>query len=269
MATLSRIAVYPIKSLDPVALDRVGFTPAGGLEDDRAWAIVDADGDYVNGKRTDAVHRLRADVDLDGRRVTLDGPGPGAPRSFDLAADRAAMEAWLGDYFGYPVELQGGRGGAQTDSVVYGDEAEPGATLISAGTLREVASWFDGIDPPALRDRLRPNLVIEGVPAFWEDRLVADGGRRFRIGDATLAGIEPIPRCVVPTRDPTTGEAYEGFRETFVERRAATMPDWADPDVLGDNPYQLMVLVRPVPTARDRGLAVGDAVRAAAATQGG
>lgn len=263
MASLSRIAVYPVKSLDPVALDRVGFTADGGLEGDRVHAVVDADGDYVNGKRTDAVHRLRADVDLDGHRVTFDRPGAGDPRTFDLDADRDALEAWLSDYFGFEVALRTGAGGAQTDTVVYGSEAEPGATVIAEATLREVASWFDGIAPGELRDRLRPNLVVAGVPAFWEDRLVADGGGRVRVGDVTLAGVEPIPRCVVPTRDPTSGEAYDGFRETFIERREATLPDWADREVLDGNLYQLMVLVRPVPDDRDRELAVGDRVEPA------
>lgn len=48
-----------------------------------------------------------------------------------------------------------------------------GPTLISTAMIREVASWFDGIDSRGLRLRLRANLEIEGVPAFWEERLFA------------------------------------------------------------------------------------------------
>lgn len=261
MASLSSILVYPVKALDPVLLDRVAFTSAGGLEGDRVCAIVDEEGDYVNGKRTADVHRLRTEVDLDRRRIALAVQGEDNWRTFDLDADRDALEAWLADYFGFRVQLREGAGGSQTDSVVYGDDAQPGATVISESTLREVASWFDGIDSRELRRRLRPNLVVEGVPTFWEDRLVAAVGQRFRIGDVTLAGVEPIPRCVVPTRDPTTGTVYDGFRETFLDRREATWPEWVDQDAGDANLYRLMVLVRALDADRDDELAVGDRVR--------
>jgi hypothetical protein len=42
------------------------------------------------------------------------------------------------------------------------------------------------------------------------------------------------------------------------------MPDWADPDVLDGNAYQLMVVVRPRPGDRDGDLVVGDEGRPAA-----
>lgn len=261
MPTLSRIAIHPIKALDPVDLDCVSITAVGGLAGDRAYAIVDESGDYVNGKRTVDVHWLRADVDLDANRVTLQVRGDGPARAFHLDRDREALEAWLSEYFRMSVTLEERPGGTQTDSAVYGDGTRTGPTLVGAATLREVASWYDGIDPAEMRLRLRPNLVVEGVPPFWEDKLVADGGRRFRIGDVTLEGIEPIPRCVVPTRDPHTGEVYDGFRETFVERREATLPEWADRDAFEGNLYRLMAVTRIPRAERDGELRVGDGVR--------
>lgn len=259
MPVLSRIAVHPIKALDPVEPDHVAITPVGGLADDRVYAIVTPDGGYVNGKRTAAVHRLRADFDLATERVTLHHTERGPPREFHLDRDRGALESWLSDYFGTTVRLEAGVGGELTDSAVYGDGTRTGPTLISRATLREVASWFDGIDPAEMRLRLRPNLVVEDVPAFWEDRFVAGGGRQFRIGDVRLEGIKPVPRCVVPTRHPHTGEEYEGFKETFVARRAATLPDWADPDVY-ETWFAVMVVARIPSPEREKVLHVGDRV---------
>src|SRR6056297_1200241 len=73
--TLERIAVHPVKSLDPETRERVRLVDRGALAGDREYAMVAApadrphdresasvtgDGDYVNGKRTAAVHRLRS-----------------------------------------------------------------------------------------------------------------------------------------------------------------------------------------------------------------
>ena len=268
MPRLSHIAVHPIKALDPVDMERVTVTDIGGLDGDRAYAIVDETGEYINGKRTAAVHRLRADVDLESKRVTLgirraehESRRDTAPeREFHLDADQDAMEAWLSNYFEVPVTLEAGPGGSRTDGVVYGDETRAGPTVTTEATLREVASWYDGIDPTGMRLRLRPNLVIEGTPPFWEDRLLADDGRRVRVGDVELEGTRPISRCVVPTRDPHTGEPCERFRETFVERRAATLPAWTDRELLDDNLYSLTVGTHIPDAERDGELRVGSEV---------
>ncbi|PSQ19572.1 hypothetical protein BRD00_01540 [Halobacteriales archaeon QS_8_69_26] len=267
MPTLSRIAVHPIKSLDPADRDRVGITDVGGLAGDRVYAVVDGSGNYVNGKRTAKVHRIRADADLDGNRVTLrwEGDGTGAsstggPREFRLDSDRTELEAWLSEHLGIDVELVAGQGGALTDRAVYGDGSKTGPTVIAEATLREAASWYDGIGPREMAFRLRPNLVVEGVPPFWEERLFAGGGRRLRVGDVTMEGVEVVPRCVVPTRDPHTGEEYEGFRETFVRKREETLAEWTDPADLDGNFFSLMAAARIPEDQRDGTLEVGDEV---------
>jgi uncharacterized protein YcbX len=266
MASLSRISVYPIKSLDPVDLDRASITGVGGLESDRAYAMVDDDGAYVNGKRTAEVHRLEADVDPAVGRVTLrvrgetDVRGDAGARDYHLDHDRAAIEAYLSEYFGVEITLEAGPGGSRTDGVVYGDSSRTGPTLISAATLRAVASWYEGIDAAEMRLRLRPNLVIEGVPAFREDRL-ATTGEGVRIGDTTLEGVDLVPRCVVPARDPRTSELDEGFEETFRERRAETLPEWSAREDFEGDFYKVMALTRIPEGERDGELAVGDEVQ--------
>jgi len=256
--TLSHIAVHPVKALDPVARDRVEVTPIGGLAGDRAFAIVDEAGEYVNGKRTDAVHRLRSTVDLENRTIEL-AAGDDGPERFHFDEDREALEAWLGEYLDLTVRLEERAGGAQTDRAVYGDSSKTGPTVISEATLRTAASWYDDIDATGMRLRLRPNLVVAGVPAFWEDRLLVTDGH-LRIGEMRLEGVEPVPRCVVPVRDPHTGEETEGFQKRFVERRKATLPEWMDADALEGNFFSMMVATR-IPEG-DRGgtLAVGDDV---------
>ncbi len=238
-STLDRVIVYPVKSLDPHrTLERVAVRPDGGLEYDREFAIVDADGDYVNGKNDARVHALRSRFDPKADRLTLRGPD-GGPAAFDLddLDDRDDIEAWLSAFFDRTVGLRrADRGGFPDDAVASGP------TVIAEATLEAVAGWFDGIDAAEMERRLRPNLVVSGVESFWEDRLYADRDTAvaFRVGDCEFLGSNPCQRCVVPTRDPETGEETRGFRERFVEKRRETLPEWAD-EAWFDHHFRLMV----------------------------
>lgn len=234
---LARIALFPVKSLDAHEPERSRITSAGPLEGDRRYAIVDGEGEYVNGKRTAAVHRLR--TEYDGlERVSLSEYGSDASREFALEEDREGLEGWLSEYFGYPVEVV-------RDEVGMPDRTTlSGPTVISTATIEEVASWFD-LAPENVRRRFRANLEIGGVPAFWEDRLFSDRGRvvEFSVGDVRLSGVSPCQRCIVPARDPDTGEELADFRERFVERRRETLPEWTESDRF-DHPFRLMVNTR-------------------------
>ena len=272
-ATLTHISVYPVKGLDAVDLDRVGITPGGGLADDRVYGMYDDEG-HINGRRTAAIHAIEASFDRDAGTVDLSAPGRPA-RTFDVEDDRAALESWLGEHLDLDVTLRGGGGGGHSDRAIFGDGSGTGPTIVSEATLREIASWYDGIEPAEMRRRLRPNLVVEGVEAFWEERLLDSFERavyaeepdddtgefpRVRIGDAVLEGVEPIPRCAVPTHDPDTGEAYDGFRETFIEQRGETMPPWSGEETIAGNLYTATVGMRIPEAERDAELAVGDSV---------
>lgn len=248
---LARISVYPIKSLDAFEPERATITSSGPIAGDRRYAMVDAEGEYVNGKRTAAVHRFRASYD-DPDRVRLSVEGDD-PHEYDLTTDREELAEHLSEQFDHRVEL------VRDDTGMPDDTEIPGPTVISTATIEEVASWFD-LAPENVRRRFRANLEIEGVPAFWEDRLFSDHGRivDLSVGSVRLAGVNPCQRCVVPSRDPDTGEELENFRERFVEKRGETLPEWTDSDRF-DHQFRLMVNTR-VPEDSAGEIEVGDAV---------
>lgn len=259
-ATVEEIFTYPIKSLDARSVDSIEIVTNGGLAGDREYALFDSDGDYVNGKNDRQIHPIRAIYHGDGGRaeaVTLSTPER-AQRRFELSAvdsdETAAIAAWLGEWFGYPVTLDRNREGGFPD-----DTTASGPTIISEATIETVAGWFDGIDPEEMRRRLRPNIVLDGVPAFWEDHLFADRDSRvrFSIGDADFLGVNPCQRCVVPSRDPDTGDEIEGFNKTFIEQRRATMPDWSGGDWF-DHDFRLMVNTAVPEASWGESFAVGD-----------
>lgn len=254
MPRLDDIYVYPIKSLDGRNIETATIGPGGSIRCDRRYAIVDRDGEYVNGKRTAAVHGIQAEFDRGCEIVTFDD---GQERErFDLTSEHMAAAEWLDTRLNSSVSLR------RDDELGYPDDTTDfGPTVISTGTLETVASWFDVIDGATeMRRRLRPNLVVEAEP-FWEDRLYDDLETkvRFRVGGVTFEGTGPCQRCVVPKRDPDTGMAIEDFQSTFVERRRESLPSWADESRF-DHYYRVMVNTRTPLESRSDTFAIGDEV---------
>jgi hypothetical protein len=253
VARLAKILIYPFKSFDAVQVDQACVLPSGALAHDRQFALVDAQGKWVNGKRTPRIHRVRSVIDVAARVVTL--VADGSTREFQIDADRRALESWFSGFFGFPVRIE--------ENAVAGfpdDPVAPGPTVISTATLAEVTSWFANLTRDDVRRRFRANLEIHGVEAFWEDRLYSDEGQvvRFQIGDVLLEGTNPCQRCVVPTRSPTTGERFDEFSAIFEKQRHATLPYWATRSRF-DHFYRLAVNTRPV-TGKFGTIRVGDEV---------
>jgi len=262
MGSLDQIRVHPVKALDATSVDSATIVEGGGLEWDRRYAIVEAahadklatnpHGAYVNGKRERRVHELTADYELDRQTITVSHDGD--TQRFHLEDDRAAFADWLSAVFGYEVTVVRDDEGGYPD-----DTTAAGPTLISAATLDAVAGWYDGIDAAEMCRRLRPNLVVDGVDPFWDDRLYDTQTRvvPFTVGPTTLHGVNPCQRCVVPSRDPETGAETPGFRETFVDRRKETLPEWASNDWF-DHYFRLMVNTHVPESSWGAALSVGD-----------
>ncbi len=229
------------------------FTARGGLQLDRAFACFDANGEVVNGKREPAVHAIRTTYDA-GLTAAAFAHAPSGDR-VDFAFDDApeALADFLARRLARDVAVRRDDDGGFPD-----DPQAPGPTIVSLATLAEIASWFDGLTVDDVRSRLRANVELDGVPAFWEDRLFGPAGTlvRFRIGDVTLGGSNPCARCVVPSRDARTGAVLPAFSKRVAERRAATLPPWADRSRF-DHFYRVCVNTRTLDSA-GRTVRVGD-----------
>jgi uncharacterized protein len=232
------------------------LAPSGGFHNDRRFALVDAEGRYVNGKVEPRVHALRVTYDAAFSRATFTNAGTGEERTFRLPADGAAFAAWAEPIVGRPVSLRRDDDGGFPD-----DALAPGPTIVSTATLSAVASWFPGLDADSVRRRLRTNIEVDGVPAFWEDTLygAAGTGVAFRAGEIAFEGTNPCQRCVVPSRDPESGEPLAAFAKRIAERRAATLPHWAERSRF-NHFYRLAVNTRVVPQQTGRKLRVGDPI---------
>ncbi|MGD1851392.1 MAG: MOSC domain-containing protein [Cyanophyceae cyanobacterium] len=251
---LARIDIFPVKALDGVSVDRVRVSSTGTLDADREFGLVNAKGYWINGKRSSAIHRLRATFDLEQRKVTLSVQGHGDRSTFSLDHERDHIITWMGRYLQQPVKLRQCKESSFTD-----DLRASGPTIVSTATLETVAAWYPYLSVEELRRRFRTNLEIDGVPAFWEDRLYDAPGtfKAFTIGSVPFLGCYPCQRCIVPTRDSLTGEGDRQFQKTLSTQREHMLPAWANRDQF-KHYYRLAVNTKiPEPTD-DLWLSVGD-----------
>lgn len=282
MAAVSRIRLYPVKSLSGVTVDSVPIRDSGRLQYDREYALFSEDGKYVNGRQNKLVHRINTTVDL--ATNSIDFAIHDTDRTFSCDLDgidsNPELEAWLTDFFGEPITVERA---AQTNFTDSAGGIAPirvtatGPTLVGAETVAEVASWYDDLDADGIFRRLRTNIAIDGVDPFWEDKLYTNTpatrrdpgtGVEFTVGDVTHYGVMCKPRCVVPSRDPETGEQKLNFTKKFMENRKKQFPDWADAETLGtnmdredaDDYFYLTVVTRLPSREAGKEISVGDEI---------
>ncbi|MBI4783464.1 MAG: MOSC N-terminal beta barrel domain-containing protein [Oscillatoriophycideae cyanobacterium NC_groundwater_1537_Pr4_S-0.65um_50_18] len=256
MPYLAKILVYPIKSLDGVEVSQASLWEGGAIAHDREFALVDESGKVVNAKRKAEIHKIRTAFDLDARMITLWLEGNSAMQSFHLDGDRPALEGWFSDYFGFPITLR------QNCHMGFPDDIESsGPTIVSVASLEAIATWF-GMGLDECRQRFRANLEIANVPAFWEDTVfdAAGEGISFQIGDVVLKSSHPCQRCIVPTRNPWTGDRTPDFQTKFNIHREATLPDGV-PRTQFNHFYKLTLNTQVSPLEAGKVLRLGDRVR--------
>lgn len=217
MLSLSRIWVYPVKSVAGVDRAEAVVEPAG-LAGDRRWMLVDPEGRFVTGRQLPELVRIHVRLEPDGGLRLPDGhrvapTASGAARQVTIWRDPvAALEpdpaasAWFSQRLGRALRL------------VCGDPAAPRAVQGPGARDGDVVSFADGypvllISEASLADlsarvgrpvemaRFRPNLIVSGGTAYQEDdwTAVEIGGLRFDVA-------KTCTRCVFTTVDPETGE---------------------------------------------------------------
>jgi uncharacterized protein len=193
---LSGIRLHPIKSLDPVPVTEARIGPGGGLEHDRAWALFSVDGRWVNGKRTAAMHLIRATYAPDLRSVTLAVPGdrrhiPSRTFPFPGGAEEAAE--WFSVYFEQQILVRHAPEGFPDDNIANGP------TIISTASLQLVSDWFPDLSVDSVRQRFRTTLEIDAEHP--------DADREGVGARDTRARLDSTPATVSATHPTSNGAA--------------------------------------------------------------
>ncbi|WP_298927789.1 MOSC N-terminal beta barrel domain-containing protein [uncultured Ramlibacter sp.] len=229
-ARIARLFVYPIKSCAGIELAEAVLTETG-LDLDRAWMVVDEEGEFVSQRELPRMALVRPQ--LKTQEVVLRAPGmlalhlaidtveePVRVRVWNdevPAYDMGAIAAqWFSDFLGRKLRL-----------VRFDPEHRRLSSLQWTGGVEAPNQFSDGYPVlvtseaslPGLNERLaavghaavgmerfRPNIVLAGIDAHDEDRLdelqvaAGDAPVRFKL-------VKPCARCPIPNIDPATAES--------------------------------------------------------------
>ncbi|HSV47352.1 MAG TPA: MOSC N-terminal beta barrel domain-containing protein [Ramlibacter sp.] len=248
-ATIARLFVYPVKSCAGVEVGEAVLTDAG-LDLDRAWMVVDAQGTFVSQRELPRMALVKPQ--LKHHEVILRAPGMLALHlSIDAVEEPAKVRVWDDEVPAYDM----GNLAAQWFSDFLGQKLrlvrfDPDHRRLSN------LKWTGGVEAPnqfsdgypllvlseaslaGLNERLvaagqaavgierfRPNIVLAGLEAHDEDRLgplSVDAG-----GPVRLQPVKPCPRCPIPDIDPATAERGTAVTDALARYRSDERVDGA------------------------------------------
>ncbi|HTY93111.1 MAG TPA: MOSC N-terminal beta barrel domain-containing protein [Steroidobacteraceae bacterium] len=219
-ARIASLHCYPVKSAAGVDLERAQLTPAG-IATDREWMVVTPAGRFLTQRELPRLALIRPAVTDD---LVLTAPGlPALHVPLQLDGPRLPVVVWKDSCPGIDagndaaawltrclerecrlVRFDPSHRRLSSLDWTGGREAEnrfsDGYPLLVIG--RASLEDLNGRLPKALpMNRFRPNLVIEGLGAFDEDRIdeLSGDGVRLRL-------VKPCTRCKITTTEQSTGE---------------------------------------------------------------
>ncbi len=286
-ATIARLFVYPVKSCAGIEVKEAVLTETG-LDLDRAWMVVDAQGDFVSQREQARMALVKPQLKTDelvlrapgmlALHVRIDAvEGPATVHIWDdevPAFDMGDLAAqWFTDFLSLTADGLPAANAQKFRMVRF----DPDFTRLSSkkwtGELDASTQFADGYallitssastdalnaklaaagHAPVGVERFRPNIVLAGLEAHDEDRL-----RDLHIsadhgnGDIVVKPVKPCKRCVIPNIDPATARSSPEVNDTLQAYRANPLMDGAI--TFGMN----AIVVRGV----DSTLRVGQAVR--------
>ena len=250
-ATVSGLFVHPVKSCAGVALREARLMDTG-LDLDRAWMVVDAEGRFVTQREQPRMALVRPQIR--SLEVVLRAPGmlalhlgineverPTRVRVWNDKVDAWDMgdvaAQWFSDFLGRPglrlvrfdPEVRRLASAKWTGEVQAPIEFADGFPLLvtSAASLAELNARLAAAGhAPVGIERFRANIVLDGVHAHDEDRvdelLVTTAG-----GEVRLKLVKPCARCPIPNVDPATGDSSPAVLDALQGYRADPRLDGA------------------------------------------
>jgi len=238
-ASIGRLFIYPIKSCAGIEVQEAMLLETG-LEWDRAWMVVDGDGEFVTQRELPRMALIKPQIKTE--EMILRAPGmlalyialdaaeePTLVRVWDdevKAYDMGSVAAqWFSDFLGQPLRL-----------VRFDPEQQRLSSVKWTGGVEAPHQFADGFPvlvtseasvddlnarlraaslEPVGVERFRANVVLAGVEAHDEDRLDVFHVRTDHEDGVKLKPVKPCARCPIPNIDPATANSSPSVGDTL------------------------------------------------------
>lgn len=202
---------YPVKGLTPEPMPRVSLQAGGTMPFDRAFAIENGPGRFDQDKprhlakinfvmlmRDERLATLRSQFEDETQMLTIQRDGRQVARGqLTTPMGRQLIEQFLGAYM--KGALRGAPKIVAAPGHSFSDIAAKCVHIVNLASLRELER---AVGKPVDPLRFRPNVIIEGLPAWeefrWLDKTIAAGGVKLSVFHRTQ-------RCDATNVDPATG----------------------------------------------------------------
>ncbi len=234
MLQLSQLFIYPIKSLDGIALQSAVVTTRG-LQHDRRWMLVNEHGHFMTQREFPKMALLKPVIERDGIRV-INQNNDSILIPFDIAKqplhqfavwDDTCMGQFINDeideWFTQTLGIKSRLVYMPDDSEREVDQryAKPGMITSFADAYPFLLIGQASLDDlnkrmalPLPMDRFRPNIVFAGGEAYSEDLM-----NHIEIADITFYGAKLCARCVLTTIDQQTAAKAKEPLKTLASYR--------------------------------------------------
>jgi len=223
-ALLEKIYRYPVKGLSAQLLESCQLTPGQTVPFDRAWALQDERGrfdpkapkylpkiNFLMLMRDEKLAALKTTFDESSAALTIHHEGREVARGLLTSKEgRAVIERFIERYMG--AKVRGAVRLVHGDSHSFSDVSAKCLHLINRASLLALSDAA-GVELDPLR--FRPNLVVDGWPAWFENDLM---GKEFSIGDVRLKVFDQTVRCAATNVDPASGVRDMALPDLLRER---------------------------------------------------
>lgn len=260
--TISQLAIYPVKSMRQVQLQKSELQ-FGGLKHDRRWMVIDNDGVMVT-QRTSArlclmqPQLLAPEIDCslklsapDMQDIIVFVPDGGVKRKAKVWDDVCnahdggdEIANWLSEFLNIECRLVYfpddeirivDQAYAQPNDQTAFSDGFP-ILLTTQASLDDLNSRMDESIPMAC---FRPNIVISGCEPFAED-----DWEILKVGDITLRIVKPCSRCVIPSINIESSQRTEEPTKTLISYRKRDNGIFFGQNVVADGEGELEVGMR-------------------------
>ena len=244
---IAQLFVYPVKSCAGIAVDEVMLTEMG-LAWDRAWMVVDEDGEFVTQREAAALALVQPRLEASTQSLVLTAPdAPELAVRVDAATQLTRARVWKDEVPAWDM----GEAAARWFTT-YLTRTAPGVArayrLVRFDTRhRRLSSlqWTQGVEAinqfsdgypvlvlslaslaglnarlqaaghaPVGVERFRANIIVQDWDEHDEDRVgpITIG---TDTGPAVLTPVKPCPRCPIPNIDPATARSSPEVGDTL------------------------------------------------------